>query len=479
MFKLGLLIYILSFLLVPQFSWAQEYLVSSSKELRKRVSDAKPGDVIIMKAGRWHDQQIKIKGEGSADKPILVKAERLGETILTGSSYLHVGGSHITIQGLKFTQGHLDDRDHVIRLSGSHHRLTETAIIDYSPENMETRYFWVSLFGRKHVVDHNSFSGHNHSGVTAVVWLKDKNDGHHYIGHNYFGPRVYGHANGFETIRIGTGKSSTVNAQVLVEHNVFEGADGEIETISNKSNQNIYRFNTFIDTAGTLTIRQGKYVVVAHNYFLGNNKKHTGGVRVVGAQHLVYGNYFENLAGRAQGVISLTAGTGKHKNTRLTLYPQVEQTVIAGNILYNNTDTNVFLNAGLGSKKRYLLPEQIWFAHNVFYNATSHVPLFGGEANQNLSWQNNFALGAELGFAADVKLHSYQAEPQTKPSISLAQAKEAIAYQSLNCEKVIAELDEKIWPKPLFYALCKRVGSSAELDNMPKTKKDVGVSWAL
>lgn len=146
---------------------------------------------------------------------------------------------------------------------------------------------WLSLNGSHHRVDHNAFTGQNHIGVTNVVRLAGKSNGHHRIDHNYYGQRAAGDGNGYETIRIGTGANSHVDAHTIVEHNVFEELDGEIEIISNKSNKNIYRFNTFRNSSGTLTLRQGNQCLVDSNFFLGDyrngkGKKGVGDVRVIG-----------------------------------------------------------------------------------------------------------------------------------------------------------------------------------------------------
>lgn len=116
-------------------------------------------------------------------------------------------------------------------------------------------------------MDHCYFVGKNHSGTLLVVWM-DSSPDFHTIDHNYFGYRPEYGANGAETIRIGTSDWSMYNSNCIVEYNYFEECDGEIETISNKSCENIYRYNTFYRTAGTLTLRHGNRCEVYGNFFL-------------------------------------------------------------------------------------------------------------------------------------------------------------------------------------------------------------------
>ena len=108
-----------------------------------------------------------------------------------------------------------------------------------------------------------------------------------------------------------------------------ERCDGEIEIISSKSCENVYRNNTFRDSEGCLTLRHGNRCVVDGNFFLGNGSegKPTGGVRVIGEEHVITNNYFDGTTGIAGGVIVLTAGQPK---AELTGYWHITKATIAG-----------------------------------------------------------------------------------------------------------------------------------------------------
>ena len=87
--------------------------------------------------------------------------------------------------------------------------------------------------------------------------------------------------NGGETIRIGTSANSMESSRTIVENNTFKNCDGEIEIISNKSANNIFRNNLFLESKGSLTLRHGNNTLVEGNVFLGNNVSKTGGIRVI------------------------------------------------------------------------------------------------------------------------------------------------------------------------------------------------------
>lgn len=146
-----------------------------------------------------------------------------------------------------------------------HCRLTNTAIEDYNPVSINTDYKWVSLYGDSNRVDHCYFRNKRHSGTTLVVWLNGIPN-YHRVDHNYFAYRPPLGFNGGETIRIGTSEWSLTDSYTLVEYNYFEQCNGENEIISNKSGENTFRYNTFFDCYGTLTLRHGNRAKVYGNF---------------------------------------------------------------------------------------------------------------------------------------------------------------------------------------------------------------------
>lgn len=452
---------------------AKEYRVSSANEIDAGLQ---AGDTIIMSNGVWNNQHIQFSATGSAAAPITLKAESAGNVVLTGTSTLRVLGSHVIVNGLLFKDGYLDS-GHIVRFEGSHHRLTQSAIIDYNPESIDTRYFWVSLLGNNHRVDHNYFSGQNHSGVTTVVWLANQDTGFHQIDHNYYGQRPEGNGNGFETIRVGTGAFSHIDAHTVVEHNVFEETDGEIEIISNKSNKNIYRFNTFRKSSGTLTIRQGNQCIVENNFFLGEYKSGTGGVRVIGIDHMVVNNHFQQLAGRANGVISVSAGSGLASDAVFAAYPRVENSVIAGNLCVDSNGACLNLNANLGSRDRTILPEQLLVMNNVFHHALGSDPFIEGEPDITVTWLNNTAFGPSIGYdtgegvAVNDLMFETNVDLIKRPSASL---------DLFSCENLSDALTTIEWSDvSKTEQLCANLSALQANTARPKNRNDVGPAWLL
>ena len=84
--KINLLIGFL--LLIKLESAGKDYLVTTSEELIRANSMAKPGDQIILKKGEWKNLTIRLTCQGTSSNPIIIKAEEEGKAILSGNSKL-------------------------------------------------------------------------------------------------------------------------------------------------------------------------------------------------------------------------------------------------------------------------------------------------------------------------------------------------------------------------------------------------------
>ena len=382
-------------------------LIHDAEQLTAALAHARPGDELVLADGEWRDQELVFAGHGTAQQPITLRPQTPGRLVLTGQSNLSISGSHLIVRGLRFEKGQPGDLDHVVQFRGpegeaQHCRLTDTVIADYNPPDPATRYFWVSLYGQHNRVDHCRFEGQNHSGVTLCVWLEGEPT-HHRVDHNHFRNRPPGDGNGFETIRIGTSKEYQTSARVTVEHNLFQETDGEMEIISNKSCDNVFRHNTFDASAGTLTLRHGNGATVEGNYFLGRGKAQTGGIRVIGEDHMVRHNYFQGIDDRADAAISLAAGI---VDSEPSGYFQVKNVRIENNTAVEVGGAGIAFAWGLGQRQRELLPESLTVRHNVV--TTDGPPLLGPIA-PGWSWQDNLLQGSALEFDApeDVRLQPF------------------------------------------------------------------------
>jgi poly(beta-D-mannuronate) lyase len=365
------------------------------------MQTAQPGDILTMLDGTWTNQRIQFAGVGTSGAPITLRAQTPGQVLLNGNSKINISGDWLVVDGLKFEGGALGADDHVVEFRGNrgeatNSRITNSAIVDYNPASVDTRYFWVSMHGQNNRVDHNYFKGQNHSGVTVVVWRNDASADFHQIDSNYFADRPLpvnpADPNGFETIRIGDSNQSLSNSFTMVENNLFERTNGEIEVISNKSGSNTFRYNTFREVAATLTLRHGNDNRVEGNFFLGEDTNNSGAIRVIGERQTIVNNYIANVDDRAGGAISISAGV---PNSALNEYFQVKDAVIAHNTVVNVGGPAVTFDDGLGSSGRTLLAQNVTVANNLF--RSNGPAIFEGSQGTGWTWQGNIAFGGSLG----------------------------------------------------------------------------------
>lgn len=337
--------------------------VDDPARLAELVAQAAPGEVFVIPAGTYRDLNLRLSGHGTAAAPITIRAERVGEVVLSGNSTLRIGGEWLVVEGLSFRDGGVTGQVIQFRIdsdeSASNCRLTRCSIVAYNPPDNDTDTKWIGIYGQNNRVDHCELTGKTNGGTTLVVWVGETPDRHR-IDHNYFGPRQRLGRNGGETIRIGTSGVSMNSSQCVVEDNFFEGCDGELELISNKSCDNVYRRNTFSRCAATLTLRHGNRCTVEGNLFDGDGVKGSGGVRVIGEDHVVINNAFVNLAGTgSRSALAIMQGI---PDSPLHGYFQVKRPRIAYNTFVGCASPVEMGTKGSGTE---LPPLDGTFSHNL------------------------------------------------------------------------------------------------------------------
>jgi len=382
-------------------------LIKSADELAA-LSPA-PGDTILMGAGDWINQKLTFKGSGTAQKPIVLMAEKDGQVNLKGASSLSIDGSWLVVNGLNFKNGDLSvSRLNVVDFTSASRncRLTNTAIVDYNPADQSIDYRWVSLNGKNHRVDHCYIKGKAHLGPTVVIW--GANDAlNHRIDHNYFGSRPELGSNGGETIRMGTSAYYLAESLNIIEENIFDKCNGETEIISNKMSRNTIRNNFFFESTGTLCLRHGNNSEVYGNYLIGNNVKDAGGIRIVGESHLVYNNYLQGIATTGQTcAISLLDGV---LNSEPSGYFQVKNVKIIGNTIVNCAQ-GFDIGAGKGGNNRTVPPANCVIANNVAQLKTGAFLIRFTDTPENFIYEGNIGFG--MGAVSNLPTGFLVADPK-------------------------------------------------------------------
>jgi len=345
-------------------------MANNVEEFNEMVKNLQPGDSIVLANGVWKDAELVFEGKGTEEEPITLTVEDKGKVILEGASNLQLAGEHLIVSGLVFKNGYTPtnaiisfrkNREEIANNS----RLTECVIDNFNNPERQVQDYWVTIYGKNNRIDHNHIVGKKNLGVTMIVGLdtKESVQNNHKIDHNYFGPRPTFGNNGGETLRIGTSHTALENSNTLVESNYFDRTNGEHEIISNKSCQNTFKYNTFFECTGTLTMRHGNETLVDGNVFIGNGKPSTGGVRIINETQTVINNYHIGLTGyRFRGAFVMMNGVPNSPPNRYV--PVIDSR------LNNNTFINcehIQLCAGSDSE-RSQAPRTSEISGNIFYN---------------------------------------------------------------------------------------------------------------
>lgn len=390
-------------------------LVNDATELKAAIENAQPGDEIILVNGSWKDVEIRFSGEGTASKPITLRAETPGKVIIEGESDLKLGGKYLVVSGLHFKNGRTPSRAVIeFRIDkteyANHCRVTECVIEDFNQLQRSKTDLWVQLRGRHNQLDHCYIAGKSNRGPTVRVDLEGNESikNYHKIVHNHFGPRPPKGGPSAETIQIGNSYTSMAPSYTLVANNFFERCNGEVEVISSKTNFNEFRNNVFYKSEGSLVTRHGNYCILDGNYFIGDeNSAQIGGIRLIGTGHWVTNNYFYNLKG--QNFRSPLAVMNGIPKSPLNRYIQVTDVVVANNSWINCVSP---LQFGVGSNVsqkdvlpaseiRSARPIRTTVANNLIYNEKGDTePVVAHDKLDGINFQRNVINNQGVDFEA-------------------------------------------------------------------------------
>lgn len=381
-------------LVFVMFLNAKQIKVNNLEQFNNAVKTLSAGDSIILANGVWKDAAFKLQGNGHEGNYIYMMAETAGKVFLEGKSMLQMSGEYLHVSGLVFRNGSTPKNAVVeFRTSSTNYAynsVLSNIVIDKYSQHKDSSDIWVGLWGKNNRVEYCYFGGKANNGVTLVVWPNDSNsiNNNHLITRNYFGPRPRLASNGGESIRLGTAQVCHLNSGSIVEANFFERCDGEVEIISNKSGGNKFLNNTFLECEGSLVLRHGDNAVVAGNWFIGNGKAFTGGVRIVNEGHLVYNNYFYKIMGsRFRAPLSIMNGI---PNSPAVGYVGVNNVVVANNTFFGCVPWE--LGVGSGTINRIVTPKNTHIVNNIIYSPNEHDVIKLLDNMEDVHFDNNLML---------------------------------------------------------------------------------------
>ncbi|SMD09648.1 chondroitinase-B domain-containing protein [Kibdelosporangium aridum] len=327
--------------------------VANSTQLQNAFSGAQAGDRIVLADGQYKIGKLSGKN-GTASQPITVVAANRGKAVINDGQLEVANSSYVTFEGLKWTNKTTlkITSSNNVRLTRNHFRLAE-----------ESSLKWVLIGGANshhNRIDHNLFEEKHQLGNFITIDGSDTQQSQHdLIDHNHFrniGPRAQ---NEMEAIRVGWSEISQSSGFTVIESNLFENCDGDPEIISVKSNDNTVRYNTFRTSQGTLSHRHGNRGTLNGNFFLGEGKAGTGGIRIYGQDHKIYNNYFEGLTGTGHDAALQVDGGDVDTSGALNAHWRVYRATVVNNTFVNNV-SNIEVGANYN-----LAPVDSTIADNV------------------------------------------------------------------------------------------------------------------
>ncbi|TXK71272.1 chondroitinase-B domain-containing protein [Paenibacillus sp. N3.4] len=357
--------------------------VTNSTQLAQVLKAAAPGDVIELENGSYAG--FGVTGvNGSPDKPIVIRAKNKGMAVFNATGIRFTNSSYITMQDIEFSMS--SAATNWVRLTGSHHmRVTNNYFHSPGTATSATKSTWVLIDGQnshQNRIDHNLMENKKDTGkfitfdgfrdTAAGIYEITQND---MLEYNIFRNTLPRQENESEGIRLGVSDLVHLNAYAVIQYNIFDHVDSDPEIISVKSSANTIRYNYFIESLGTVSLRSGNGSSVYGNMFIGNGRIEPatdpdgidlgpGGVRVYGENHKVYNNYFQDLTGTVWDA-AITFTTGDNDNmtqpiSRTANHYIAKNALIANNILINNKGS-----IELGMTRYGRAPENLTFINNI------------------------------------------------------------------------------------------------------------------
>ena len=387
-----------------KISNAEGINVKDINELNQAINQARPGVEIVMANGVWKDVKIKFYGQGTAERPITLRAENPGEVFLEGRSFLHLGGENLIVNGLYFRNGYSPSSGIVRYKIGldsvaNNSRVTGCIIEDFTQASRSISERWIEFYGKHNQLDHCYIAGKESDGSTLMVYHdgNENTSNHHQIVNNYFGPRPRKDGLNSETIQLGDSETRLTPGRVNVSNNYFEACNGDVEVISDMTNYNSFTNNIFYKCEGALVLRHGNFATVDSNIFIGGDESNLyGGLSVINTGHWITNNYFYKIKGEDfRSPLAIMNGI---LNTPMKGFRQVTDVVIA----YNTwVDCRSTWQIGIGQNKasaavlpqteiRSEPPIRSTIANNLIYNTqVDESPVVNYDDMEGILFKNN------------------------------------------------------------------------------------------
>jgi hypothetical protein len=340
--------------------------VSSLSSLQAAIDTARPGQRIELAEG-VHAAARPIKITRS---DVTVAARRVGGTVFTSGGFELGAVRNVTIEGFVFNGTSAT----TVPVEAQATRITRNTY------NGDKNGASLTVSANDVQVDHNTFSNRTNEGVYLQVTGPGSEIAQRtWIHHNHFYNHSFSGSNGGESIRLGYSHKQSKSAYAVIEHNLFDKANGDAEAISVKSSDNTVRFNTIRNSKGYIVLRHGNRTTVEGNLLFGS------GIRFHGNDHRVFNNYVQNTGDRA---IVFGKGSETDSGPSSTSHDRPDRVTVAFNTLVG---TGAVVDSDTGT----YAPKDCVLANNVIQGSSSKlVDLMSGST---VKYEGNIVWGGTAG----------------------------------------------------------------------------------
>ncbi len=452
---------------------AKVYKVTNIIEFNNSLKTVMSGDCIEMANANWTDVQLVFKARGTEKRHIKLKAETPGKVIIIGVSNLSISGEYLDIEGLVFKNGYTPTKTVILfktseKEYANHCGVYNCVIDNFNQPIRETEDNWISMWGKNNEVSNCYIAGKTNLGTTFIVCPDDERsiENNHIIRNNYFGPRLRLGSNTGETLRVGTSHVCTNSSQTKIWNNYFDRCSGEVEIVSIKSSDNNISNNTFYECEGSVVLRHGDRNTVKGNWFIGNDKPFTGGVRIINEGHIVTDNYFYKLRGdEFRSPLTVMNGI---PNSPASGYAPVRNVLFANNT-FNECALPWNFCVGVSERNRIVAPQNTWVVNNLVYSPDQNEVIKTFDSTDGFIFQNNLLISKKgtLNDAGNIEGSVQNACSKDIKTINTNAKAELIVVDKSN------KINTKLI-KPFVGAFKKSI---LKANKMPATANNCGPRW--
>ncbi|WP_299188552.1 chondroitinase-B domain-containing protein [uncultured Aquimarina sp.] len=335
-------------------SYGQTIQVNSINKLENAISEAVPGNTIILQNGTYTttDEIAITNKKGTASKPIVIKAESIGGVTIRGEAGFNVksNSEYIVIEGFIFKHEGVTGLSN----SGSYCKFTRNVFECVKNRNTGTSSY-LKIFGPNNEISYNTFRNKDYLGpMLSMQGPNNEVAQNNWVHHNYFDNFPDFGENNNSAIQPGYKNLIESRAYLTIEHNLFNKLNADSEGVISVKCWNVtFRHNTVIDSRETC-LRQGNESEVYGNYFFGGT-----GVRLSDDDHKIYNNTFVNVETGIKVFSRIIDDGANHEIP--------DRTFIGFNTMINS-ENGIWHDGTHGSRNTSIV-------NNIYYNCEESVKL--------------------------------------------------------------------------------------------------------